>query len=346
MRRTTGMALLSPGGTWEPFTVVRRELRPDDIAVRVAWCGVCHTDLHAAHALAEGAPPLVPGHEFVGEVTETGSAVTAFRVGDPVAVGGVVDSCGVCPACRDGEEPFCTEYPTEAYGGTDRIDGTPTLGGYAREYVVRESFAYPLPAGLDPAAAAPLMCAGISTFEPLRRWDVGPGQLVGVVGLGGLGHLAVKFAVALGARVAVFTTSPGKEAAARELGAHEVVVSADAEAMAAQAGRFDFILDTASAKHDVTPYLHALRVDGTLCMLGIPDRYEPEPLAMAFGRKRLTASAGGGRPRTREMLDFAARHGIVADVEKVPAREVGAALARLERNDVRWRFVLDLRDLD
>ncbi|GAB7046527.1 NAD(P)-dependent alcohol dehydrogenase [Catenuloplanes indicus JCM 9534] len=332
------MALLSPGGVWAPFTFGRRDLRPDDIAVRVTWCGVCHTDLHAAQGLAEGAPPLVPGHEFVGEVAAVGTDVTAFRVGDPVAVGGIVDSCGVCAACRAGEEVFCAEYPAETYGGG-------THGGYAREYVLRASFAYPLPAGLDPAGAAPLMCAGISTFAPLRHWGVGPGQRVGVVGLGGLGHLAVKFATALGAAVTVFTTSPGKEEAARELGAAGVVPSTSPEAMAEQAGRFDFILDTVPVKHDPTPYLRALRIDGTLCMLGIPDRYEPEPLAMAFGRKRLTASAGGGRARTREMLAFAARHGITADVEKVPAREVGTALDRLARNDVRWRFVLDLTDL-
>ncbi|WP_306208119.1 NAD(P)-dependent alcohol dehydrogenase [Actinoplanes sp. RD1] len=340
MRETTGMALLRPGGPWEPFSFERRDLRPDDIAVRVTWCGVCHTDLHAAQALTEGAPPLVAGHEFVGEVAAVGAGVTAFRVGDPVAVGGIVDSCGECAACRTGEEVFCTEGLTGTYGGVDRIDGSPTLGAYAGEYVVRESFAYALPPGLDPAGAAPLMCAGISTFEPLRHWNVGPGQHVGVVGLGGLGHLAVKFAKALGARVTVFTTSPGKERAALELGADAVVVGSRGEA-----NGLDLILDTASAKHDPTPYLRALRTDGTLCMLGIPDRYEPEPLAMAFGRKRLTASAGGGRARTREMLDFAARHGITADVEKVPAREVGAALDRLDRNDVRWRFVLDLADL-
>jgi uncharacterized zinc-type alcohol dehydrogenase-like protein len=189
------------------------------------------------------------------------------------------------------------------------------------------------------------MCAGATVYEPLRRWDVGAGHLVGVVGLGGLGHLAVKFAKALGARVAVFTTSPGKEAAARDLGADEVIRSGDAEAMAAQADRFDFILDTASAKHDPSPYLRALRMDGTLCMLGIPDRYEPEAMALLYGYKRLTASGSAGRARTQEMLDFAVRHGITADVEKVPAREVGHALDRLARNDVRWRFVLDLSGL-
>ena len=345
MAQTTGMALTALGGSWTPYTFERRALRPDDLAVRVTWCGVCHSDLHAAEALTADAPPLVPGHEFVGEVTALGSEVTGFRVGDPVAVGNIVDSCGTCGACRAGEQQFCVDFPTLTYGGRDRVDGSVTRGGWARDYVVRESFAYPLPAGLDPAGAAPLMCAGATVFEPLRRWEVGAGDRVGVVGLGGLGHLAVKFARALGARVSVFTTSPGKEAGARELGADEVIVSGDAAAMAAQAGRFDFILDTASAKHDPSPYLRALRMDGTLCMLGIPDRYEPEALALLLGYKRLAASGSAGRPRTREMLEFAARHGIVADVEKVPAREVGRALDRLARNDVRWRFVLDLSDL-
>ncbi|AGL21643.1 alcohol dehydrogenase, zinc-binding protein [Actinoplanes sp. N902-109] len=339
------MALLNPGGEWQRWSFERRDLRPDDIAVRVTWCGVCHTDLHAAQALTEGAAPLVPGHEFVGEVAAIGTAVTRFAVGDQVAVGNIVDSCGTCAACRAGQEQFCAEFPTLTYNGKDRIDGQPTLGGYAQEYVVREAFAYHLPAELDPAGAAPLMCAGVTTYEPLRRWNVGPGQLVGVVGLGGLGHLAVKFAKALGARVAVFTTSPGKESAALALGVDEVIVSGDAAAMAAQADRFDFILDTASAKHDPSPYLRALRMDGSLCMLGIPDRYEPEAMALMYGYKRLVASGSGGRPRTREMLEFAARHGIVADVERVPAGQVGAALERLERNDVRWRFVLDLTDL-
>jgi uncharacterized zinc-type alcohol dehydrogenase-like protein len=268
-----------------------------------------------------------------------GSEATTFRVGDPVAVGNIVGSCGTCTACRAGEEQFCAQFPVLTYDST-------TPGAYSREYVLRESFAYPLPPGLDPAGVAPLMCAGATVYEPLRRWDVGPGQLVGVVGLGGLGHLAVKFAKALGARVAVFTTSPGKEAPARDLGADEVIVSGDAEAMAAQGDRFDFILDTASAKHDPSPYLRALRMDGTLCMLGIPDRYEPEAMALLYGYKRLAASGSAGRRRTREMLDFAARHGITADIEKIPARDVGLALDRLARNDVRWRFVLDLSDLD
>ncbi|MFG1607520.1 NAD(P)-dependent alcohol dehydrogenase [Actinoplanes sp. NPDC049265] len=345
MRTTTGMALTTPGGSWEPYRFERRDLRPDDIAVRVTWCGVCHTDLHAAEDLAAGAAPLVPGHEFVGEVAAVGGEVTAFRVGDPVAVGNIVDSCGVCAACRSGNEQFCAEFPTTTYGGRDRVDGSVTLGAYSGEYVVRESFVYPVPSGLDPAGVAPLMCAGATVYEPLRRWAVGAGQQVGVVGLGGLGHLAVRFAQALGAGVTVFTSSSGKAEAARALGADEVVVSRDADAMKAQADRYDFILDTASAKHDPSPYLRALRMDGSLCMLGIPDRYEPEAMALMFGYKRLVASGGAGRPRMREMLEFAARHEITADVERVPARDVGRAMDRLSRNDVRWRFVLDLADL-
>ncbi|WP_328294900.1 NAD(P)-dependent alcohol dehydrogenase [Kineococcus sp. NBC_00420] len=343
MRTTTGLALLAPGGTLQPSTIERRDLRPDDLAVRVTWCGVCHTDLHAVQDAGSG--PLVPGHEFVGVVSEVGTQVTRFAVGDTVAVGNIVDSCGTCASCRAGDEQFCAEFPTLTYGGRDRVDGSTTSGAYAGEYVVREGFAYALPAGMDPAGAAPLMCAGVTVFEPLRRFGVGAGDRVGVVGLGGLGHLAVKFARAMGAEVSVFTTSQAKVEDARSLGVEDVVVSRDADAMAAVAGRFDVVLDTASAKHDLSPYLRSLRADGTLCVLGIPDRYEADPMALMQGFKRLTASGSGGRPRTREMLDFAAAHGISADVEVVTPAEITTAFERLGRGDVRWRFVLDTASL-
>ncbi|NHC15726.1 NAD(P)-dependent alcohol dehydrogenase [Motilibacter deserti] len=342
MRKTTGYALLTPGGRLEPWAFERRDLRPDDVAVRVTYCGVCHSDLHAVEGATEAALPLVPGHEFVGVVSAVGGEVTRFRVGDAVAVGNIVDSCGVCEHCRAGEESYCREFPTLTYGGVDRRDGRPQRGGYSSEYVATEAFVYALPPGLDPAGAAPLMCAGVTTWSPLRHWDAGPGDLVGVVGLGGLGHLAVKFAKALGARVAVFTTSPGKAQAALELGADEVVVSSDAEAMAAQAYRFDLILDTASAKHDPSPFLRALRMDGTLCMLGIPDRYEVNALSLLLGRRNLSASGSGGRRTTQEMLEFCAEHGITADVEVLPAAQVGTAFERLARGDVRGRLVLDM----
>lgn len=342
MRTVTGYAVQEPGGQLRPWTFERRDLRSDDVAVRVTYCGVCHSDLHAVEGARSGDVPLVPGHEFVGEVAAVGADVRRFQVGDSVAVGNIVDSCGVCAACLDEQENYCAAFPTTTYGGTDRRDGRPQHGAYSSEYVATEKFVYGLPDGLDPAGAAPLMCAGVTTWEPLRHWQVRPGSTVGVVGLGGLGHLAVKFANALGAQVTVFTTSDTKAQAALDLGADDVVLSRDPEAMAAQTGRFDFILDTASAQHDPSPYLRALRMDGTLCMLGLPERYEPEAMALLLGRKNLSASGSGGRRSTREMLAFCAERGITADVEVVPLAEVGTALERLGRADVRYRFVLDV----
>jgi uncharacterized zinc-type alcohol dehydrogenase-like protein len=340
MRKTIGYAAFGPGEELRPYTFERRDLRPDDVAVRVTFCGICHSDLHAVEALAPGSEPFVPGHEFVGEVAAVGADVTRFRVGDPVVVGNIVDSCGVCPACLDHREPYCAEAPTTTWGGIDRHDGTTTRGGYSAEYVARDAFVYHLPDGLDPAAVAPLMCAGVTVFDPLRRAGVGAGDQVGIVGLGGLGHIAVKFAKALGAHVTVFTTSMSKVQAALDLGADAVVVSTDDAAMAAVGQTFDFVLDTASGKHDPSPYLRTLRLDGTLCMLGTPDRYELEPMAL-LGRT-MTLSGSAGTVRTQEMLDFCATHGIVADVEVVPFAEVNTAFARLAKNDVRYRFVLDV----
>ncbi|MFI5932191.1 NAD(P)-dependent alcohol dehydrogenase [Actinoplanes sp. NPDC051494] len=339
MRQTSGYALLEPGQELRPWQFERRDLRPDDIAVTVTHCGLCHSDIHAVDG-ASGL--LVPGHEFVGTVAEVGAAVTRFAVGDSVAVGNIVDSCGVCDYCKAGQQNYCSEFPVTTYGGSDYHDGTTTRGAYSREYVLREDFAYHLPAGLDPAGAAPLMCAGATVWEPLVRWDVGPGTLVGVVGLGGLGHLAVKFAKALGARVAVFTTTAAKEQAALELGADEVIVSRDEAAMTAQNGRFAFILDTASGAHDPAPYLRALALDGTLCVLGIPQKWTVDPMSLLIGRKSFAASGSAGLPQTQRMLDFCAEHGITADVEVVGLSEVNAAMDRLRRNDVRYRFVLDV----
>ena len=344
MRLTQAYQSAAPGADMELVQIERRDLRPDDVAVRVTHCGVCHSDLHALNA--DGGPfPLVPGHEFVGEVAAVGPEVTEFTVGDPVAVGNIVDSCGTCAMCQAGQENFCEVFPTLTYGGHDRIDGTVTQGAYSGEYVVRDRFVYRRPVTLDPAGVAPLMCAGVTVWEPLRTWNVGAGTRVGVVGLGGLGHLAVKLAHALGARVTVFTTSPGKADDARALGADDVVVSTDGQGMSAVAGTLDLVIDTVSVAHDLTPYLATVALDGTLCSVGYLGPVSLETMALLVGRKRLSSGGSGGRPATQELLDFCGRHGITADVEVLPSREVATALGRLGSNDVRYRFVLDVSDL-
>ncbi|MEU7478169.1 NAD(P)-dependent alcohol dehydrogenase [Lentzea sp. NPDC042327] len=343
MRTTTGWRA-HDATTVRAAPIPRRDLRRDDIAVRVDHCGVCHTDLHSLRA-HDGGTVLVPGHEFTGVVTETGQDVTAFRVGDPVAVGNIVDSCGTCPMCLAGQENFCREFPTLTYGGTDRHDGSTTLGGFSREYVVRESFAHPLPPGLDPAAAAPLLCAGITVWEPLRALGVGPGTRVAVSGLGGLGHLAVKFAAALGAEVAVVTRSADRATDATRLGAHDVVVSTDPGQMAAARDRFDVVLDTIPVAHDLSPYLGLVALDGTLSQVGHLGPITVEALDLLVGRKKLSSAGSGGLAATAAMLEFCATHGITADVEVLPSARVNEALDRLARGDVRYRFVLDLSDL-
>ncbi|ROQ69836.1 putative zinc-type alcohol dehydrogenase-like protein [Streptomyces sp. 840.1] len=346
MRTTTGWQAAGPA-TLRRTSLERRDLRPDDLAVRVDYCGVCHTDLHALGAHDQDAKsPLVPGHEFTGTVTATGPEVTAFSVGDGVAVGNIIDSCGACAMCEAGQENFCHSFPTLTYGGTDRHDGTTTLGGYSREYVVREAFAYALPAGLDPAAAAPLMCAGVTVWEPLHALGVGPGSRVAVAGLGGLGHLAVKMAVALGATTTVISRTGDKRDDARRLGAHALVESTDSRQMDAARDTFDVIIDTVSAPHDLAPYLKLVAMDGTLSIVGHLGPVGIEAMDLLVGRKKLSSAGSGGRPATAEMLRFCAAHGIVADVEVLPSAQVETALDRLGRNDVRYRFVLDMSDLD
>jgi len=347
MRTTTAWQSLDTSTGLERAVIERRELRADDIAVRVDFCGVCHSDLHALHGLV-GKPTdgLVPGHEFTGTVSELGSAVAGFAVGDRVAVGTIVDSCGECAMCRVGQENYCLNGVVTTYGGTDRIDGSTTMGGYSREYVVRADFAYPLPEGLDAAAAAPLMCAGITVWEPLRAAGVGAGSRVAVAGLGGVGHLGVKFAAALGAEVTVLSRTPGKGDDARALGAVGLLDTTDEAQLAQASGRFDFILDTISAPHDLAPLIGLLGLDGTLSVVGLPMPTEVPLMLLTRGRRKLTSSGTGGRRGTAEMLAFAAEHGITADIELVPSAEVATALDRLERGDVRYRFVLDLADLD
>ena len=345
--RTTAGWYAADATALQRSEIPRRELRPDDVAVRVDYCGVCHSDLHAVRGhRVDTDPVLVPGHEFTGVVTEVGSAVTGFGLGDPVAVGNIVDSCGDCAMCRAGQENFCREFPTLTYGGTDRRDGATTLGGYSREYLVRDRFVYHLPAGLDPAGAAPLLCAGITVWEPLRALGAGPGTRVAVVGLGGLGHLAVQLSVALGAETTVVSRSPDKETDARRFGAHEFLISADATAMSAARDRFEIVLDTISVAHDLAPYLRLVALDGTLTQVGYLGPVTVQTTDLLIGRKKLGSAGSGGRPATTALLDFCARHRITAEVEVLPSACVNDALDRLERNDVRYRFVLDLSDLD
>jgi len=341
-RTARGYAAMEQGGAIVPWEFQRRAARPGDVVVRIQYCGVCHTDIHSVEKWGQEFP-LVPGHEIVGEVIEVGGEVTRFAPGETVLIGTIVDSCRECARCREALEPYCEKYPTLTYDGIDRVDGSRTRGGYSDVYMADERFVHHLPAGLDPAAAAPLLCAGITTYSPLRHWGVGPGTTVGIIGIGGLGHLAVKFARAMGAHVVAFTTSQAKVEEALALGAHEAVLSRDEETMKAQAFRFDFLLDTVSSTYPMDPFLLALKFDGTLCSLGIPDRFDFSPVNLTMGRRRISSSGVGGTRETREMLDFCAEHGIVADIELITPDGINEAFERLRKGDVRYRFVLDLR---
>ncbi|MFI5936537.1 NAD(P)-dependent alcohol dehydrogenase [Actinoplanes sp. NPDC051494] len=334
-------AAFERGGPVRPWTYEQRDAREHDVRVEVAYCGICHTDLHSIGPWGRSFP-LVPGHELVGRVTETGSAVTAHRVGDLVAVGPVVDSCGQCPPCVAGQETMCFTVATATYDAEDRQGDGPTRGGFAEQVIVHERFAYRVPDGLDPAAVAPLLCAGSTVFTPLRHWGAGPGKTVGVIGIGGLGHLGVKFARALGAHVVAFTTSAAKVEDALALGAHDVVLSSDPERMAAQANRFDLLLDTVPAVHPMTPYMLTLAPGGTLCSVGLPASFDVAPFAMVVGRRSLATGGAGGTAETREMLDFSAEHRITADIEIIGPDDINAGLKRLEANDVKYRFVIDM----
>lgn len=342
-RPTHGYAVKHPGAPFEPFAFDRRALLENDVAVRITHCGICHTDLHYRNADSSWNAnfPLVPGHEIAGVATEVGSAVSDIRPGDVVMVGTIVDSCGRCDRCMRGLEQACIEFPTVTFNGRDRHDGSITRGGYSREYVADARFVYKLPEGMDPAKAAPLLCAGITTYSPLKHWNVGPGTRVGIAGIGGLGHLAIKFARALGAEVFAFTTSKKKHDEALALGAHHAILSTDPAQMRAVAGRLSFILDTIPADHSLDPYLETLDYDGVLCEVGMPDRLDMTPLLLTLGRRSVSSSGVGGTPETREMLAFANAHGIEAEIELVTPNDLDAAFDRLGRGDVHYRFVID-----
>jgi alcohol dehydrogenase (NADP+) len=343
MREVTGWAATVPGAAPAPWTFARRDPRAGDVVVRVTHCGVCATDRHALGAGDPAVFPLVAGHEMTGVVEVVGDEVTDLRPGDRVAVGNIIGSCRTCAPCLAGRENDCESFPTLTYGGPDPISGGTTQGGFSTEIVVDRHFVYALPDALDPAGAAPLLCAGITTWSPLRRFGAGPGTTVGVIGLGGLGHVAVKFAHALGAETVVLTRSEDKADAAKALGADDVVVTRDEKALAAQARRFDLLLDTTGHPLDLAPYLAALDVDGTYVLAGIPPaRLDIDPMSIVVGEKRIAGTGSGGVPATREMLDVAAEHGISADVEVVGPDELPTALDRLGRGDVRFRFVVDV----
>lgn len=331
-----------------PFSFERRDPRERDVQIEILYCGVCHSDLHTVRGEWGGTLyPSLPGHEIVGRVTRVGSGVQRFKADDLVGVGCMVDSCRTCRSCREGLEQYCEVGFTGTYNGPEQGTGANTYGGYSDTIVVDESFVLKLPDGLDPAAAAPLLCAGITTYSPLRRWRVKEGQKVGVVGLGGLGHMAVKLAHAMGAHVVLFTTSPNKREDALALGAHEVVVSRDPDAMKAHVNSFDFILDTVAAPHDLDAYLVLLARDGAMVLVGAPA--EPHPATTVFNlimkRRQLAGSLIGGIPETQEMLDFCAKHGIVSEIEIIPISKINEAYERMLKSDVKYRFVIDMASL-
>ena len=347
MLPTLSYAASSAKAPLAPYRFERRDPRDKDVVIEILYCGVCHSDLHTVRdEWGKGEYPIVPGHEIIGRVTAVGKGVSKFKVGDMAGVGCMVDSCRECASCKEDLEQFCEKGATFTYVGKDRHDGSVTQGGYSSQIVVDEAFTLHISDKLDPAAAAPLLCAGITTYSPLKHWKVGKGSKVGVVGLGGLGHMALKLAHAFGATVVQFTTSQSKREDAMRLGADEVVLSNNAEQMNAHAGTFDFILDTVSAKHDLDVYLRMLKREGTMTLVGVPDK--PAELAagaLIFGRRSLAGSLIGGIAETQEMLDFCAENGIVSDIEKINIQDINEAYERMLKSDVKYRFVIDMASL-
>ncbi|PJJ60924.1 NAD(P)-dependent alcohol dehydrogenase [Hymenobacter chitinivorans] len=346
MIETKAYAAQTPDTDLAPWTFERRDVGPHDVQIEIAFCGVCHSDLHQIrNEWFPGIFPMVPGHEIVGRITKVGEHVKKFAAGQLAGVGCMVDSCQVCYNCKDGLEQYCVEGNTQTYNNLGR-DGVPTYGGYSNTIVVREEFVVSVSDKLDLAAVAPLLCAGITTYSPLKYWNVGKGHKLAVVGLGGLGHMGVKFGVAFGADVTVLSTSPSKEADAKALGAHHFVVTSDAEQLKAVQGSFDYILDTVAADHDVPMYLSLLKTSGTHILVGAP----PKPLeipafALIPGRKSVSGSTIGGIAETQEMLDFCAEHNIVSDIELIDIKDINQAYERMVKGDVRYRFVIDIASL-
>jgi uncharacterized zinc-type alcohol dehydrogenase-like protein len=337
----------NPTDTLHPFSFQRRETGSHDVKMEILFCGVCHSDIHQAHNdWKNSIYPMVPGHEIVGRVTEVGAEVKKFQVGALGGVGCFVDSCRHCASCEAGLEQYCTEGCTVTYNGLERDGRTPTYGGYSTHIVVNEDYLLHVSDKLSLAAVAPLLCAGITTYSPLRHWKVGPGSKIGVVGLGGLGHMAVKFGASFGADVTLFSTSPDKEADARKLGAHHFVMTKDPEAFRKLANTLDFVIDTVSAPHDYSAYLNTLKLDGSMVCVGVPvDNISFPPFSVIMGRRSLAGSAIGGIAETQEMLDYCAEKNIVADIEVIPMQKINEAYERMLKNDVKYRFSIDMASL-
>jgi uncharacterized zinc-type alcohol dehydrogenase-like protein len=346
--QSKGYAAQTVSAPLTPYDFTRRDPGPSDVVVEIDFCGICHSDIHQVRDEWGGSVfPMVPGHEIVGHVTAVGADVTRFKPGDLAGVGVMVDSCRVCDNCKAHEESYCQKGFVGTYNAKN-YDGEPAQGGYSNNIVVNERYVHTLKPSLKDklAAVAPLLCAGITTYSPLRHWKVGPDSRVGIVGLGGLGHMGLKFAHSFGAHTVLFTTSPGKEDDAKRLGADEVVLSKDADAMAAQKGRFDFILDCVSAPHDMNLYLGLLKLDGTLCMVGLPDKpLEVSPFSTLANRRSLAGSMIGGMRETQEMLDYCADHDIVSDIELIGVDKLEEAYDRVVKSDVKYRFVIDMKSL-
>ena len=345
MIETKGYATQGPEAKFEPFSFERRDLGVNDILIDIQYCGICHSDIHQAKGeWGNSIYPMVPGHEIVGRVAQIGSAVTKFNIGDTAGIGCFVDSCRVCENCMADQEQFCTLQAAFTYNGTEMDRTTPTYGGYSKQYVIDEAFALNVAADQQLPGVAPLLCAGITTYSPLRRFKVGPASKVGIVGLGGLGHMGVKLAASMGADVTVFSTSPGKEADARKLGAHHFVMTRDPTNFVPLAGTFDFILDTVSADHDVNAYLATLTVAGTMVLVGLPEKpVQIAPFLLIMGNRSFGGSGIGGIAETQEMLDYCAAHNITSEVEVIPITQIEEAYDRTIKADVRYRFVIDMQ---
>jgi uncharacterized zinc-type alcohol dehydrogenase-like protein len=347
MLATTGYAVKSATSAFAPLQFERRALQPHDVLIKILYCGICHSDIHQVrNEWGNSTYPMVPGHEIVGHVVRVGADVKKFKVNDTVGVGCFVDSCRKCTYCKESEEQFCEKHLAVTYNGTEMDEKTPTFGGYSSQIVVDENYVLKISANLPLEKVAPLLCAGITTYSPLRRYNIGPGKKVGVVGLGGLGHMAVKLAASMGADVTVFSTSPAKQQDAHRLGAHHFITTKDPDNLTPLANQFDFILDAVSASHDLNLYMNLLTVGGTLVLVGVPEKpLEINAFPFILKRRTLAGSIIGGIRETQEMLDYCAAHNITADVEVIPIQKISEAYERTVKSDVKYRFVIDMGTL-